>query len=402
MAAFMLDPGGSGPLSKLSGANAGDVTAQAATNTGQVVIPAAQMATPTGVRFKAPDLAAYDQRYAQSLAASRAGIGNQVQRALEDITAHEGIANQLIGTMPGRFDQIYGQAQQRATDTGNTLAAAAQGQGLGGLLSADALAAPQRSALAGSLAAFQATQPLTQLGTQELFTRQRGGLEQARLGAEADLDASDREWLARRMGLDVDVTGQENQFNLAQQQEAAEASRFNAQQRGEESRFSRSQAAESQRAEKDRSMTDYQRATLGLQERELNAKLAQPTDVQAEAQSILKTTGKGISADKGRALLELGQADTVRNSDPYKSLQKWVQDKIRQDPQWYAKDPDRARGELSMRAKPNWDRSVSVLLAELDSGGLIPGMAPVQRGGGGGALSSIGNFLRRGALGGLG
>lgn len=378
---------------------AGAVTAMAVSNTGGWTVPSTN---PSAAQWKAPDLAAYDAQFQQSLQASRAGIANQFQRALEDITAQEGIANKVVGTLPGQYADIWGRAESQTQQGLQGLQGALEQSGLGGMMTAEQMYAPLQGALAGGRAGFEASVPLTELGTQELFTRQKGALGQARLGAEAPLEEASREWIGRRAGIEADITARENEFRQREAEREAERQRFQAQQEAEQARFQAEQRAQNARLQaqirSEREMTPYQRANLKLESRRLDmseaeARAAKEDPAIVEAKNYVRQAGKGVDAQKGRALLQLGQGDKLRNTSAYKTLERKVSDRLRSDPGWFQRDPAAAHAELlrMVQGKP-WDRTASVILADLELGKIA---GPKREAGGGGGVNPITSGITR-------
>lgn len=357
------------PNPNLSQLGAGALTATAVSNTGGWTVP---NVNPNAVEWKAPDLAAYDKQFGESLAASRANIANQFQRAMEDIAAQEGIANQVVGTLPGRYGEIWGGAEQRTKEAAGRATTALDRSGLGGFLTQDELMASQMAGLQGGRAGFEATVPLTQLGTSELFTRQKGAMNQAKMGAEAPLDEAAREWVARRAQLETDISAREMAFRQAEAEREQERQRFLVQQQAEESRFTRATRSEENRAnatlraqEKaavaDRSITPYQQAQLDL-EREKMSKGEAAAEAERKA-GLPSFSSSQVGFQKGE-LIQREQphvADEMRRTDAYKTLDKEFRKKY---PKGVKPDQmEKAREFLleKARGKP-WDRSLSVFM----------------------------------------
>lgn len=382
------------PNPNLSQLGAGALTATAVSNTGGWTVP---NLNPNAVDWKAPDLAAYDKQFGESLAASRANIANQFQRAMEDIAAQEGIANQVVGTLPGRYGDIWGGAEQRTKEAAGRATTALERSGLGGFLTQEELMAPQMAGLQGGRAGFEATVPLTQLGTQELFTRQKGALGQARLGAEAPLDEAAREWVARRAQLETDINAREMAFRQQEAEREQERQRFLIQQQAEESRFTRSTRSEENRAnaqiraqkeaaKEDRSITPYQQAQLDLEREKMAAGTAK--EAKEFAASVPVFSRQQVGFQKGE-LLTRGDPATVaaagghdaawfRKEEGYTTLKKEFDKKY---PKGVKPDQvEKAREFLldKARGKP-WDNDLSILLydkglddSELGLGSLLP------------------------------
>lgn len=227
----------------------------------------------------------YVKQFQQNLAASRAQVQRQYDAALADINASEGRATQAVQQMPGMLQGIYGPAAaQIDTDTKNALAAQ-QGQHLQSFAGVDQGATPVRAAMTSSEASRKADVPLLQLGTQQTFATQRGGLDQARLRAEADLADQQTQF-------DMENRKQQDDFNrqvwLADHQDR-------------------------QQAERDRRLHKYdletQGLTLGQKQREAEKQR------QQEARATLGTYGPNdTSAERAMAIRQL-------QPEQYKKLQ---------------------------------------------------------------------------------
>lgn len=372
----------------------GQATAGAATNTGGLTALMAQpIPNPMGlpqntVAWKAPDLANYDKQFSESLAASRAGIASSFQRAMEDVTAQESIANQAVATLPGQYGDIYNRAESRTKESLGSLEGALGKSGLGGLMTADQMNAPLMAALQGGRAGFESTVPLTQLGMQETFNKQRGAMSQARMAAESPLEEASREWIGRRAGIESEISAREMAFRQQEADREAQRQQYERSQQLETQKMRQSERQHAQelaaRKQESQGITPYQMAQLAQEDRRINlsesAAAAEGRKPQAEAESIISQTGQGVTSDKGRAFLLLGKdprdgttVEKLRSSDAYKTLRSKVDEKSRKDPNWFAADPQRAMGDVMKWAagKP-WDRTLSILLAELE-GGLIAG-----------------------------
>lgn len=110
----------------------------------------------------------------QRLRAARTDIGNQVTAAGNEINRREGAANQSVAGYLPTLSNIY--------------------SGLG-----DAANSPSLQILRASQ---QATAPLLQAGFTDLFQRQRGGLDQARLLEQSNLDNQQAQFLSDRAAED--------------------------------------------------------------------------------------------------------------------------------------------------------------------------------------------------------
>lgn len=150
-------------------------------------------ATPAATTSPVPaSLTDYSRQYADSLARSRAGIEQQFRSAFEDIGKREAGAQAAVGLLPGDLNGIYARSGANIAGAQKTLDA---GQG-GTHLQSFTTAAQQMAPLAAASQSDQATRmadvPLLKLGTTAAFDAQRGGLNQAKLGALGDLDSEQR------------------------------------------------------------------------------------------------------------------------------------------------------------------------------------------------------------------
>lgn len=138
----------------------------------------------------------YASQYRDSLARSRAGIEDQFRTAFEDIAKREAGAQAAVNTLPGEITGIYDRSK---ANLGQQTAALDAGQGATGLQSFTT-AAQQMAPLAATsgmdLANRQADVPLLRLGATAAFDTQRGGLNQAKLGALGDLASEERGYVS--------------------------------------------------------------------------------------------------------------------------------------------------------------------------------------------------------------
>lgn len=164
----------------------------------------------------------YVNQFRQNLASSRANVQRQYDAALAEINASEGRATQAVQQLPGMLQGIYGPAAAQIDADVAKTKAAQTATGLQSFATAGEGVEPVRAAMASSEASRKADIPLLQLGSQQTFATQRGGLEQARLQAEQDLADRQAEF---DMQQKKDETDWLRQMYMADRQQKAQSER---------------------------------------------------------------------------------------------------------------------------------------------------------------------------------
>jgi len=137
----------------------------------------------------------YDAMFRASIDAQRGQIDAQIRSALAALQQREANANALVARQPGEVNANYDQAQP-ALDAAQKTVEDAQGQlHVKSLDAPGAAKNPIVAAVAGDRAARLSDQPYLQAGTQEIYTRQRGALDAAKMQANGALDASLNDYL---------------------------------------------------------------------------------------------------------------------------------------------------------------------------------------------------------------
>lgn len=142
--------------------------------------------------------AAYDQQYEASLANSRAQIERQLSSAIADLDAKGQLAQGQVGLLPGQVNDIYAQGGQNIDTGAKALDAAQARTGLKSFATGAEQMAPLQAARSGDQSARIADVPLLSMGVTAETNRQRGALQQARLGADAQLEGERRSYLSQR------------------------------------------------------------------------------------------------------------------------------------------------------------------------------------------------------------
>lgn len=144
----------------------------------------------------APNPVNYGSAFEGALGAARSSIAQQFQLALSDVAKREAAAGQAVGALPGQLGTIYQQGQSSINNATGALDSAQAASGLRSFMPAQAQLAPLAAASANDQAARLADVPLLQLAMQTEMGRQRGALNQARLGAEGEIEQQRASYLA--------------------------------------------------------------------------------------------------------------------------------------------------------------------------------------------------------------
>lgn len=140
-----------------------------------------------GAAHTPPPIPDYASLYESGLSQARGGIEQQFSMAMKDIAAREGLANKTVGLLPGQLNQIYTDSQGQLVNGIQALDAGQKNAGVHSFTTAGQQMAPLVGAIRSNKASDESTVPMMQLAVQTQMAQERGGLNQAHLGALADL-----------------------------------------------------------------------------------------------------------------------------------------------------------------------------------------------------------------------
>lgn len=146
----------------------------------------------------------YEQQYRDAMSQTGAGIERQFRMAMEDIAQRERAAGEALGLLPGQVNELYDQGNAGLANAISSLDSAQAASGLNSFMGAEPMMAPLQTAMGMDRTARLADVPLLQLAQQTEFARQRGGLGNARLEAEQQMQAEERQFLRDMMDRDYE------------------------------------------------------------------------------------------------------------------------------------------------------------------------------------------------------
>ena len=297
----------------------------------------------------------------------------QYDQAAAALQARREAANQQVAGITPRLNDIYNISNNALTGAGQAMADAQRNAGLMSFMTPEAILGPLGAASAQQRAAQESTVPLLQAGFTDLYDRQRGGLEQARMGYLADLQQQRAD---RLMGLD------ERRAEYLSRQQQAQAEEDNG------------EAAEEREFQRRLVMEEFK---AGLRK--------DPQDVFGKQEV---SWAKGEDLVKSKSPLEI---NALRNTPAYRALARAYNKQYGEAGVDPTSDPIGARNLIleTARGRP-WDRTTSLFMFDngidpVDDGGnpltgaLLPALAqaPKKSGGNGGTswLSPAASALRR-------
>lgn len=182
----------------------------------------------------------YGQAFTDSLNKARANVQAQLGAALGEIGRSEAAQQQMVGQLPGQYNQLFDMATGRVNALGTAADQAEANAGIKSRRSGGNALAPFSAGIAAGRAFAQAGVPLLNMGVADTAARRRAQAQMAASDQQAQLEGENRQYLLHQQGQGLDMAKflygaqQDRQQTILQQQNRVEDQRRQDAQRAQE------------------------------------------------------------------------------------------------------------------------------------------------------------------------